>query len=89
MQVWTGTLAALFDVQSVATKSGEVAATGVQLETPVGPVVTGAGHVTEVQKGAVAMAGVHDATGVLLALLMLQVVVVHRLPEVPGEFEQV
>jgi len=41
----TGTLLVLFVPQSVAVQLlPELAATGVQLETPVGPVVTGAGH---------------------------------------------
>jgi len=58
----------------------EAAATGVQLEIGVGPVVTGAGQVVAVQLlPELAIDAVHDSTGTLVVLLGVQVVEVQAL----------
>ena len=78
VQVATGILVVLFVPQVVAVQALLLlAVTGVQVCIPVGPVVIGTGQVVVVQLfEEVAEEAVHEATGTLLVLLVLQVVVV-------------
>lgn len=78
VQASTGTLVVLLLPQVVATKLlPELAAMGVQLETPFGPVVMGVGHVVATYEfPEVAGTGVQEATGTLFVTLLPQVVVV-------------
>jgi hypothetical protein len=65
------------------------AAEAVQLDTPVGPVVIGAGQVVVVQLlPELAAAAVQVSTGTFVVLLVEQVVVVYALPEVAAEAVQ-
>ena len=80
----TGTFVALLVPHVVAVYELPLdAVIGVQLETPTGPVVIGAGHVVAVQLlPEVAADAVQEATGTLVLLLVLQVVVVQAFPAV-------
>ncbi len=78
VQASTGTLVELLLPQIVATKLLlELAATGMQPETPVGPVVIGVGQVVSTYEFPdVDGIGVQEAIGTLFVALVPQVVVV-------------
>ena len=83
VQVATATLVVLFGAQVVVVQAlPEVGPDAVQLDTPVGPVVIGAGQVVVVQLlPEVGPEAVHEDTGTLVVTSAGQVVAVQLLPE--------